>query len=246
MTMQLSSLSRQLINRIRFGGPKRLYRNRAELAAKFVRGSGLEIGALHHPLEVLVSVEVLYVDRLSTQDLITHYPELDPDSIVHVDIIEDGETLASIPDASQDFVIANHLLEHCQDPIGTLENWLRVLHEDGVIFLSVPDKRYTFDYSRSLTELSHVIRDWHDGPEWSRMLHYEEWVRFVDRVPEEQILSQVEALAPSNISIHFHVWTANTFRELLGFCEKNLKFNFEVCKFMRNGIENIAIIKRLE
>ncbi|MEJ2607323.1 MAG: methyltransferase domain-containing protein [Anaerolineales bacterium] len=153
--------------------------------------------------------------------------------------------MASIPDASQDFVIANHLLEHCQNPIGALENWLRVLHMDGVLFLSIPDKRYTFDYSRPITDLNHVVRDWREGPAWSRKQHFEEWARLVERVSVEQIQRRADTLAQSNASIHFHVWTAEAIRELLGYCQRNLKHDFEVVLFVRNGIENIAILKRL-
>ena len=36
--------------------------------------------------------------------------------------MDDGERLATIADATQDFVIANHFLEHCQDPLGALGN----------------------------------------------------------------------------------------------------------------------------
>ena len=41
---------------------------------------------------------------------------------VPVGCIDDGERLGKIADASQDFVIANHFLEHCQDPILALLN----------------------------------------------------------------------------------------------------------------------------
>ena len=245
MDRDLNSLARLIINRLRFGSPRNLYRKREELAAWFIRGSGIEIGALNHPLDVPASVKVQYVDHLSTSGLISHYPELDGDSIVQVDIVDAGEFLESIPDSSQDFVIANHLLEHCQDPIGTLGNWLRVLRIGGIVFLCVPDKRYTFDRNRPVTKLEHIIRDWLEGPEWSQKQHYEEWARLVDRASEEQISQRATTLSQSKISIHFHVWTMVEFRELLEYCRNNLPYDFVICRFKRNGIENIAILKRL-
>ena len=39
-----------------------------------------------------------------------------------VDVVDDAQTLATFPDESVDFVIANHVLEHLEDPIGALEN----------------------------------------------------------------------------------------------------------------------------
>jgi ubiquinone/menaquinone biosynthesis C-methylase UbiE len=40
-----------------------------------------------------------------------------------------------LADSSQDFVIANHLLEHLPDPIGALKEWYRVLRAGGTLFL---------------------------------------------------------------------------------------------------------------
>src|SRR5215210_513324 len=101
---------------------------------RYLRGSGLEIGALHMPLRVARGVRVRYVDRLDVDGLRMHYPELAEHDLVDVDIVADGESLGSVADGSQDFVIANHFLEHTQNPIATVESHLRVLRPDGVIY----------------------------------------------------------------------------------------------------------------
>ena len=67
--------------------------------------------------------------------------------------MDDAERLASLGDASQDFVVANHFLEHTEDPIGTMENVLRVIKPGGIAYLAVPDKRFTFDVSRDVTQI---------------------------------------------------------------------------------------------
>ena len=87
------------------------------IAATFLRGTGIEIGALHEPLIVPRRVTVRYVDRMRSPQLRHQYPELSRADLVDVDIVDDGELLATIPDGSQDFVVANHFIEHCQDPI---------------------------------------------------------------------------------------------------------------------------------
>ena len=61
-----------------------------------------------------------YVDRYSREDLRREYPELRTHDLVEVDVVDDGETLATVADASADFVIANHFIEHTEDPIRTL------------------------------------------------------------------------------------------------------------------------------
>ena len=125
--------------------------DRCFLANRYLEGRGLEIGALHHPLPVPRSVQVRYVDRLSVADLRSHYPELASLPLVPLDLIDDGETLTMVPDGSQDFVIANHFLEHCEDPIKTLGTFFRVLRPGGILYLAVPEKHHTFDRDRPVT-----------------------------------------------------------------------------------------------
>ena len=101
-----------------------LQRRRA-LSDKYLTGQGIEIGALHYPLEVGEQVSVRYVDRLSSEELRPLYTELREFPLVPIDIIDDGEKLSRIEDESLDFIIANHMLEHCENPLGTIRNHLR-------------------------------------------------------------------------------------------------------------------------
>ena len=69
--------------------------------------------------------------------------------------------------------------------------------------MGVPDKRYTFDIDRPLTTLDHLIRDYKEGPEWSRLGHYEEYVRLVDKFPEAQVAERMQHLLDIDYSIHY-------------------------------------------
>ena len=100
-------------------------------AARWLQGSGIEIGALHNPLAVPPAATVHYVDRFNAEDLKRHYPELGDQSLVPVDLIGDAEDLSRFGDGSQDFVIANHLLEHLENPIRGLQEMARVLRPGG-------------------------------------------------------------------------------------------------------------------
>ena len=60
-----------------------------------------------------------YVDRMGVGELRAHYPELEQYELVTPDVVDDGESLTTVAADSVDFVVANHLIEHCQDPIGT-------------------------------------------------------------------------------------------------------------------------------
>lgn len=222
-----------------------LYAKRREIASQYLKGEGIEVGPLNAPLEVPAGVKVHYIDRMSVEELRKHYPELAGINLADVDIIADGETLSSIQDNSWDFVIANHMIEHCQNPIGALVNFLRVVKPEGIVYMGVPDKRHTFDRDRPLTSLDHLIRDYKEGPEWSRVAHYDEYVRLVDKFPEAQVAERMQHLLDIDYSIHFHVWTAETFPELLTYCQKNLSHGFEIELLHQNFGELIVILRKM-
>jgi SAM-dependent methyltransferase len=116
-------------------GAHRPFRSRAEVADAYLAGDGIEIGALHQPLAVPERARVSYVDRLPVEELRRHYRELDGLPLVDVDIVTDGERLAPLGDDTQDFVIANHMLEHCENPLGALLHMFRVLRIETEVIL---------------------------------------------------------------------------------------------------------------
>ena len=147
------TLPSRVARRVRSKAAKALRVSPRKWAAHaFVRGHGIEIGALHLPLTVYHGAKVTYVDRMSVLDLRRCYPELAEKKLVEVDAVDDGESLTTIPDTSQDFVIANHFLEHCEDPIGTMLAFFRVLRPAGVLYAAIPDMRFTFDSHRVATD----------------------------------------------------------------------------------------------
>ena len=65
---------------------------RKALAKRFIRGCGIEIGALHNPLWVPPGSRVIYVDRMDENDLRRHYPELNDFPLVKVNIVDDEKS----------------------------------------------------------------------------------------------------------------------------------------------------------
>jgi len=78
--------------------------DRETIARIYIHGSGIEIGALHCPLLLPKTARVKYVDRLPIEGLREKYKDVDPASIIPVDILDNGEKLEKFADASQDFV----------------------------------------------------------------------------------------------------------------------------------------------
>ena len=246
ISVTISGTPIQLSNSPKWFPCEPLIWNRVLIASNFLKGNGIEIGALHNPLPIqwISQIEnVRYVDRFDVERLRSHYPELNHLPLVPVDIIDDGETLTKIQDGSLDFIIANHMLEHCQNPLGTLRNHLNKIKDGGIIYLAVPDKRYTFDRDRELTSFAHLVRDDQQGSELSKKQHFIEWVTKVSKIDdEEQIQKELLYLMEIDYSIHFHVWDAQSFREFLSEAILYLNQIFTVEFLIENHNEEIICI----
>jgi predicted SAM-dependent methyltransferase len=218
---------------------------RRVFAKRYLSGRGLEIGALHKPLKAARRAKVRYVDRMPVEELRSHYPELSGEALAPVEVIDDGEALATIPDASEDFIVANHFLEHCEDPIRTIETHLSKLNPGGVLFYAVPDKRYTFDFRRTPTPLQHMIEDYEQGPQHSRQEHYREWTRLVEEArTEEDTIARSRELEQDGYSIHMHVWTLAEFLQLLLHCRQRFADAFDIEAAAKQGIEFVVVLRK--
>ena len=215
------------------------------IAKMYIRGNGIEIGALDYPLKVPKSARVKYVDRLPLPELQKIYSHDRAKKFVPVDIVDDGEQLKTIPDASQDFVVASHFFEHCQNPILAFESMFRVLKEDGILYLTIPDKRCTFDKDRPLTSLEHVIKDYQEGPARSEEQHIEEFVKFVHKpVDENAAGAEIQKARENKAGVHFHVWTQAEMFELFTALQKQFHFRFDIELFYFNKIEVIFVMRK--
>jgi SAM-dependent methyltransferase len=231
-------------------------RGRLFIAKQYLSGEGIEIGALNFPMKVPRSARVKYVDRLSLSELRREHPELNATPIVAPNIIDDGESLETIADGTQDFLIASHVLEHVQNPIQTLTHWLRVLKPGGILFLVLPDKRFTFDADRPVTTTEHLIRDYSDGPAWSRAQHFEEFATLAGKrishdfgAPDRDRMTDKDLAAylmKTDYSIHFHVWTPWELFDLLLVLKQQYGLGVDVEVFLQNGAEFIFVLKKAE
>lgn len=219
-----------------------LFEVRNAIAGLYLQGDGIEIGALHSPVHLPDGATVRYVDRMPVDGLRRHYPELDGYALTEPDILDDGERLPSIDDASQDFVIASHFLEHCQDPIGAMTTLCRVVRPGGLVYLAIPDKRFTFDRHRPVTPFDHLVRDHEQGPAWSRRAHFDEWVTLGE--DESTRGKTAEELMAMEYSIHFHVWTQTEMIELFGQLRARYALPLSIELMIANQLEVIFVLRK--
>ena len=218
---------------------------RRRIAARYLGGSGIEIGALDAPTPLPAGSRVQYVDFRTVDELHLQYPTMDASTFVAVDVVDDGERLDAIGDASQGFLVANHMLEHCENPLGTLRNHLRKVAPGGWLFYAMPDMRCCFDSVRPLTRFDHLVADDADGGRGSREGHFLEWAKLINRIDDPAAaLENARLNIASGFSIHYHVWDGNTWLDFLCRARDYLRGAFEIRHYELCGPEMISVLRR--
>ncbi|MDR2128365.1 MAG: class I SAM-dependent methyltransferase [Burkholderiaceae bacterium] len=240
---------------------------RYTVASTFLSGRGIEIGAFAYPLRLPAGAQVQYVDKydLGALDGLHTIAGLTPGdfgidmgSVIQPDIIDDGECLSKIGDYSQDFVIANHVLEHFENPVKGFRNMLRVLKHGGILYLSLPEMRHSFDSVRQPTPFEHILKDYTEGPAWSRAAAYAEFSRvfaahgmdkglFPRRTGAELAAFEQEIAAEmeqTGFSIHFHAWTADGMVEMFAKIKSTFNLSFETRMMLQNNDEVIFVFQK--
>ena len=107
-----------------------------------LNGIGVEIGAFETPSPL---IKPFYVDRFAEfagkKCLADYWGDA-----CHVPFRNN----------SLDYVVTSHVLEHVANPVAALLEWHRVLKNNGLIYMVVPDRRYTFDHQREITSPEHM------------------------------------------------------------------------------------------
>lgn len=239
------------------------FETRRALSLRYIKGAGLEIGALHLPLPVAPDVHVRYVDRVPREESVRQFPELEASHIVTPSIIEDGLSLASIRPSSQDFIIANHVLEHSSNPFHALTSWSRVLRPDGIVFAGVPIADRCFDKGRPVTPIQHIREDYAlshigDQEEANRRnrRHYQEWITMsVVNISKERgqhyeapvgagLEKELDTLVAAAPEIHFHTFAVDSFAELLRVFTSEIDRSMKVETVVDNDVEVIGLLRK--
>jgi SAM-dependent methyltransferase len=200
------------------------------LLARHIVGAGVELGPGHVPFPLGPGTQVRYIDRWQPDENHELFPELADATFPVPHIVADLNTdrLRALPDASQDFVICSHVLEHVAEPIGLLEEIHRVLRLGGVVLILLPDRHRTFDRHRDRTPVAHLVAEFEAGVTEVDDDHVTEYMEKTG-LP----LGESPAERRANIdrelrrSIHVHCWDDREFVPVLLHCIEQLSQRWE-------------------
>ena len=187
-------------------------------AARYLRGHGVEIGAQCVPTLVDPKrATVEYVDAVSNKYLVDRY-RLEAKALVPLTHVIEGENLHVYADGSRDFLIAHHVLEHIDDPVGALVEWLRVLRPGGILYVTLPNySTNPYDFRRRPTNRAHLKldRDDAEGRASRNFLHYCDMARSLWQyaADDSQIASTASEWLAAGDRHHYHVWDAVALRD---------------------------------
>ncbi len=188
----------------------------ADLVPDYLHGTGVEIGAFKTPIP---GIRPIYVDRF------THYAGEPSGAEYFGDACQ-----LPVRDASLDYVASSHLIEHTANPIAAFTEWCRVLKDKGIIYMVVPHRKLTFDHTRPLTTVEHMVEDFHrnigqvDGTHIDDFTLGIDWTLFSPATPPERIAEERAKLAAEyrtnidagrEINIHFHTFEPEQMKALI-------------------------------
>ena len=184
--------------------------------------TAIEIGAFARPTLRGHPFKVTYVDFYSTDELKQQAKTagIDPADVVDVDHVVRSEDYRSASSDQFDLLIANHVLKHIANPIKWINMAADLLRPGGLLFVSLPDKRRSFDQFRANTQLSHLVADFLKDETITNPEHVIETIMYYDvnyigKRRDLKTSLDVERMKREMFSphpgIHTHVFDGTTF-----------------------------------
>jgi len=244
-----------------------LHRNHLAQAVDIRKSLGLEIGAMDLPLVEPGEGTCEFADSRTFEELRQLADRLgghNPDFVVPIDYeIQLGYQVIT---KHYDWIAAAHVVEHVPNLVWWFNELYSKLKDGGVLFLVVPDKRFTFDYHRRVTNLSDVIsanQQQLRRPSYKQVFdHYffataqldpgDIW-NGVQVGPPQKDYAAAVARAKSALTsfedAHCSVFTPTSFSELMNDLSRTglLKFRLEGMRAtQRNQLDFTAVFRKLE
>jgi SAM-dependent methyltransferase len=184
-------------------------------------GVGLEIGPYDQPTVFKSEADVRYLDWKDKEQLVRECTH--PDMIVdipEIDYVVHSNRYGDYISDKFDYIIANHVMEHAPNMIQWLSDLCDMMQPGGILFLALPDKKFSFDKYRQDTALSHFVAEYLAGVEEIPREHqieceiyYDEAfvnkpMHVADKLDMNRIRQKLQA--PPHVGIHSHVFESGT------------------------------------
>ena len=134
----------------------------------------------------------------------------------------EGTNLSSISDDCYDFVLSSNCLEHIANPLKALNEWKRILKDDGLLILVLPNKKSNFDHRRPTTSFEHIIEDYSKDISEYDLTHLEEILSLHD-LSMDPPAGDIENFKKrslnnyNNRGLHHHLYDLNVMTQMVEF-----------------------------
>ena len=135
--------------------------------------------------------------------------------------ILEATDLSLIKSEYYDFVISAHCLEHIANPLKAVQEWLRVIKNNGLLLLVLPNKKSCCDHNRDIVAFPHLLQDYENNVDESDMSHLDEIIEkhdlSMDIIKDKDQFKKRSLKNFENRCLHHHVFDMNVLEEMFSF-----------------------------
>ncbi len=88
--------------------------------------------------------------------------------------VSDATSLEQINSSTYDFLLSSNCLEHIANPLKAIQEWKRIIKNDGVMLLVLPNQKSNFDHNRPVTTFEHLLDDYNNEVTEHDLTHLDE------------------------------------------------------------------------
>jgi ubiquinone/menaquinone biosynthesis C-methylase UbiE len=217
-------------NGLEVGGPSKIFRD----------GKNLPIYNIVNELDGCnFSNKTIWVGNIDSDKNYQYY-----ENKTGVQYICEATDLKQIPDSKYDFIISSNCLEHVANPIKAVEEWIRVIKNEGIILLVLPNKEFCFDHNRLTTKFSHMLQDYQSNIQEDDLTHLDEILKMHD-LKMDKLAGTFEQFKErslknfENRALHQHVFDMDVLKEIFVFFKLEIMFMYEGVEFVIIGKKTV-------
>jgi SAM-dependent methyltransferase len=157
--------------------------------------------------------------------------------------IADATDLSEIATARYDFLLSSNCLEHVANPIKALTEWKRLIKDDGVLILVLPNKESNFDHRRPFTKFEHLEEDFTRDVGEDDLTHLDEILALHD-LPMDAPAGDPDQFRERSLknfhnrTLHHHVFDVQLIEQLLDYVR------FEILDMTTTKSDFFALAKK--